>query len=474
MPNVIWRPQPKQAAFMSRPEFEVFYGGAAGGGKSMALMFEALRQVHAPSYRGIIFRRNYKMLEALITETIKWYPRAFPRAKFNDSKKRWTFPTGAHVYFGHMMHEKDKYLYQGQPYDFAGFDELPQFTESMYTYIKNSRMRPTEGGTRVYVRGTGNPGGEGTYWVKDRFITAAPPFTRMWETIDIKMPDGSTRHTKKDRCFIPATVFDNPALLENNPGYIDSLAGLPEAERNALLYGDWNSYEGQVFREWTDDPAHYRDGVWTHVIAPIPIKSHWRIWRSFDFGYAKPFSVMWYAVTEDGKIYIIREFYGCTSKANNGVMMHPHEIARSIKEIENTDPLLAGKAIAGVADPSIFDQSRGQSIAYMMGESPNFISWMPGDNTRLAGLQQYHYRFAFDANGECQMQVFNTCRHFIRTIPTLTYDEKHVEDVNTSLEDHIYDSCRYLLMENPISPQEPTPRQPRVIDPLDRRTTVFR
>ncbi len=130
---------------------------------------------------------------------------------------------------------------------------------------------------------------------------------------------------------------------------------------------------------------------------------------------------------------------------------------------------LKGKNIIGIADPSIFDESRGESVARMMEKSPNFIVFSPGDNTRIAGKMQYHYRLAFDSEGNPKFQVFSTCRHFIRTIPDIVYDEKYVEDIDTSQEDHIYDECRYVLMENPISP-EPRKAPAKVPDdPLELR-----
>lgn len=473
MPNVLWSPQPKQAAFMSRPEYECLYGGAAGGGKSDALVMEALRQVNIPHYRGIIFRATYPQLEALISRSREIYPKVYPGATYNEGQKRWRFPSGACVFFGTMQHEDSKFNYQGRPYDFIGFDELTHFTQSQYMYLM-SRNRPNGPGTRVYIRATANPGGIGHAWVKQRFIDAAPAITPIEDVYKISAPDGKTIEMRKKRIFIPSTVFDNQALLDNDPNYLATLAMLPEAERDALLYGDWNSFEGQVFREWRNEPDHYRDRMWTHVIDPFAPPSHWKIWRSFDFGYAKPSAIYWYAVSEDGKIYIIHEYYGCTGEPNRGVMMHPVEIARTIRNIEQANPMLRGKEIFGVADPSIFDESRGQSIAQMMTLSPNFIVWSKGDHTRLPGLQQFHYRFAFDENGECMLQVFSTCKHLIRTLPTLVYSQKNAEDVDTTLEDHAYDSVRYLLMENPISPRLPADKQMRPIDPLGRDVHIFR
>lgn len=304
-------------------------------------------------------------------------------------------------------------------------------------------------------------------WVKDRFITPAPPRTPIREKYRIKMPDGKEIVRVRKRIYIPATVFDNQKLLENDPNYLASLAAMPEAEREAYLYGDWNTFTGQVFTEWRDDSAHYEDGKWTHVINPFPIPKHWKIYRGFDFGYAKPFSVGWYAVDESGKIYRIKEYYGCTGTPNQGLCIDPIEQARNIRELEENDPQLKGKKIVGIADPSIFDESRGESIAMMMARSPNFIYWNPGDNTRIPGKMQYHYRLAFDKEGDCMFQVFNTCKNFIRTIPNLTYSESKPEDIDTDMEDHIYDECRYVLMEHPITPRKNELVKPPADDPLN-------
>ncbi len=469
MSKVIWEPQPRQAIFQSQGAYECLYGGAAGGGKSDALLAEALRQVHLKNYRALILRKTYPQLSELIDRSRDIYKLSYPRARYNDSKHCWRFPSGAKIYFGSMQHTKDRINYQGKRYDFIAFDELTHFTWDEYSYMF-SRNRPSGPGTRVYIRATTNPGGIGHGWVKDRFITPVPPLTPIIDDYNVATPEGKIITMKRKRIFVPSTVFDNKKLLENDPNYLANLAMMPEAEKNALLYGSWDSFDGQVFTEWVNDPEHYDDHKLTHVINPFKIPAHWKIMRSFDFGYSKPFSVGWYAIDENGKVYRIKEYYGCTGTPNVGVKMDPVQIAAEIKRIENDDPMLKGKQIRGVADPSIFDESRGESVARMMSRSPNFIYWDGGDNTRIPGKMQFHYRFAFDEGGECMFQVFNTCKHFIRTIPILVYDDKHVEDINTDMEEHIYDECRYLLMEHPISPRANKRTKKRMDDPLDLHT----
>ncbi len=447
--NTIWKPQKKQAIFQSRGEYEALYGGAAGGGKSDALLTEALRQVHIPHYRALILRKTYPQLSELTDRSRDIYSTAYPQARYNDSKHYWIFPSGAKIYFGAMQHTKDRINYQGKRYDFIAFDELTHFTWDEYSYMF-SRNRPSGSGTRVYIRSTTNPGGIGHGWVKERFITAAPPLTPIKSTMNVTSPDGKVIEVTRNRIFVPSTVFDNQKLLSNDPNYLANLSMLPEKEKRALLYGDWDSFCGQVFTEWKNDPEHYIDRRFTHVIEPFLIPKDWKIYRGFDFGYAKPFAVEWLAVDREARVYIIAELYGCTENANEGVRYTPQQIAQKIKEIESQHPNLKGRRIRGIADPAIAKAETGQSIADMFAKEGVFFDY--GDHERLAGKMQFHYRLTFDGNGVPMMYVFKTCRHFIRTIPNLVYDTTNVEDINSDNEDHIYDCVRYVLMDNPINP----------------------
>lgn len=441
---VLWTPQRRQADFLARFEDEALYGGAAGGGKSEALVAEALRQAHIPHYRALILRKTYPELSELIDKSQRYYQGAFPGAQWSEARHMWRFPSGAKIYFGAMQHTNDRFKYQGRAYDYIAFDELTHFTQDEYLYLL-SRNRASGPGTRVYLRASANPGGIGHGWVKARFLTPAPPMQTIWEDVQVRTPDGAVHTARRSRIFVPSTVFDNQILLQNDPAYAARLAALPDADRRALLYGDWDAFAGQVFSEWRADPAHYADRRYTHVVDPFPIPRGWRVVRGFDFGYSRPFSVGWWAISPDGALCRIRELYGCTGTPNEGVRWEPARIAREIKKIEQDDPNIRGRTVRGVADPSIFDESRGESVAQMMEREGIFFD--RGDNSRIAGKMQVHHRLAFDQNGAPGLTVFSTCRHFIRTVPALVYDPVNVEDVNTAMEDHIYDEMRYVVME---------------------------
>ena len=470
--NIIWQPQPKQAQFMRRGEDEALYGGAAGGGKSDAIVAEALRQVHIPHYKGLILRKTYPQLAELVDKTLNYYTRAFPRAKYNSSTHCWTFPSGAKIYFGSMQHTKDRLRYQGQAYDYIAFDELTHFTFDEYSYLF-SRNRPNGPGTRCYMRATANPGGVGHGWVKERFIIPAPPMTTIWDTVKIRFPDGREEERRKSRVYVPATVFDNPKMLQNDPDYITRLASMPEAEKQALLYGNWDTFAGQVFTEWRDDPDHYHDRLNTHVIQPFLIPKEWRVLCSMDWGYTRPFSVGWYTFDKEGTMYRIKEFYGiCREDTPNvGARMPAEAVAKEMKRIESEDPNLRGREIVRVGDPAIWGSQGTESIGAIFRREG--IYFQKAVNDRINGKMQVHHRMAFDERGKPMLYVFNTNRNFIRTVPSLVYDQADVEDVDTDGEDHIYDELRYACMRHPISPRENIKPKLWQYDPLSTEDTRY-
>lgn len=214
--------------------------------------------------------------------------------------------------------------------------------------------------------------------------------------------------------------------------------------------GDWGIDGGAVFEEWSDRPEHYADRLWTHVIEPFEIPPDWRIYRGFDFGYARPFSVGWFAVDHDGRLYHILELYGCTERPNTGLRWTPEQIFREVARIEREHRWLRGKQILGIADPSIWDASRGESVYETACRCGVYFS--PGDNKRIPGWMQLHHRLQFDERGVPMLYVFRSCRAFLRTMPLLRHDSLRPEDVDTDGEDHIADMTRYVCMARPVCP----------------------
>lgn len=445
------RPNPKQDLFLHDKHKYIAFGGARGGGKSWAVRVKAVTMcLNYPGILVMIVRKSYPELTANHIKPLKKMLRIGAKdsaAVYRDKDKEITFSNGSQIVFKYCDTDKDTDRFQGTEVDVIFIDEATQMTEDQIKDIVACLRGVNDFPKRVYF--TCNPGGIGHAYIKRLFIDK--------EYVYGEYPD--------EYNFIQSLVTDNTALMQAMPEYVRQLEALPEAKRKAWLYGDWNSFVGQVFKEWRNDPAHYADRQWTHVIDEFPIDKSWKIYRSFDFGYAKPFSVGWYAIDHTDRIYRIREYYGCTGEPNVGLMITPQEIANTIREIEQSDPNLRNRQIIGIADPAIWDKSHGESIAEMMEQRGVYFS--PGDHKRLPGKMQFHYRLAFDRMGIPMFYCFKTCPNFIRTIPLLIYDEKKVEDIDTRLEDHIYDEARYLFMEHPLNPEQKPEKVPPAEDPLN-------
>ena len=440
------RAQPKQTLFLKDKHRHIAYGGARGGGKSWAVRTKSkLLAFRYPGIKILIVRKTYKELQNNHIEQLTAELAGF--AKYNRSDKMFRFPNGSTISFGYCANEGDLGQYQGAEYDVVFIDEAGQLQESWIRKI-NLCVRGTNGfPKRTYY--TLNPGGPGHAYFKRVFVD------RNFN------PD----EDPDDYFFIQAKVEDNKALMDTQPDYLRELENLPPTLRAAWKDGRWDVYEGQFFEDFRDVPEHYKDRRWTHVIEPFEIPDGWTICRSYDFGYGKPFSCAWWAVDYDGTIYRIMELYGCTRTPNEGVKWTPDKQFEEIHKTEMQHPWLKRKTIIGVADPAIWDASRGESVADTAARYGVFFT--PGDNERIAGWMQCHYRLQFDEDGYPRMYVFNTCRAFIRTIPTLIYDEHRAEDLDTKMEDHVADEWRYFCMSRPIKPIRAVKEQRILFDPLD-------
>ena len=466
MPEVYitYRPTAKQAAFHATKANEVLYGGAAGGGKTKALIMDAFfRCIQNPGTTAVVFRRTYQELEDTdIKEALSSYPAAV--ARYNAGRHEFTLVNKSKILFRHCEHESDRFNYSGIEIQFLYFDELTSFEQSIYDFLKTRLRAKRSLGVTPIVRSASNPGNIGHGWVKKMFVDAGPYMSIQTQEIYSE----ALHKSKKIRTqYIPALATENPHITED---YIFQLEMKPDALRRALLNGDWDSFEGQVFTEFVNDPEHYHDGIKTHVIAPFNIPLWWPRFMSFDHGYTKPFSVGWWAVDPEGRVYRYKEWYGCKPRqANTGVELTPREIAEGIVDREH-DEQANNLSIDRIADPAIFDRSRGDSVADQMRPDAGRkgVIFRRGDNTRLAGKMQVHERMRFREDGKPMMYIFSNCHDWLRTVPTLPYSQTKLEDVDTAAEDHAYDDTRYFLMSRPLTPKRAVPPKPRVFDPYRR------
>ena len=425
-------PNDKQKLFLKATARHIGFGGARGGGKSWAVRTKAkLLSLYYEGIKILIVRRTYPELINNHINTLR--KELLNVAKYNDKDKVLKFDNGSTINFTYCAKDNDLDRLQGTEYDVIFLDEATQLSEYQMKTVTACLRGVNDFPKRIYY--TMNPGGQGHGYLKRIFI-------------DRRYEEGEN---PEDYIFIQSLVTDNKALMESQPEYIQQLEALPPKLREAWLYGRWDVFFGQFFEDFVDKPEYYSKRIWTHVIEPFEIPEGWQIYRSFDFGYAKPFSCGWWAVDYDGVVYRILELYGCTKTPNEGVKWTPDQIFSEISRIEEEHRWLKGKKIIGIADPSIWDASRGESVAECATKHRVYFS--PGDNERIPGWMQVHYRFAFDENGFPMMYVFNNCKAFIRTMPLLQYSETKPEDLDTTGEDHVADEVRYFLMSRPIKPR---------------------
>ena len=432
------RPNRKQVRFLRSKKRYVGFGGARGGGKSWSIRVKSTLLANRwPGIKILIVRRTLVELWNNHIEPLKAFLRGV--AKYNQQERRFIFPNGSSISFEFYDCDRDEMKYQGVEYDVIFIDEATQFEERWLKIIASCCRGVNDFPHRIYY--TCNPGGPGHSYIKRVFIDR----------------DFRENEDPEDYEFIQSLVTENKALMESSPEYIGFLQNLPPKLKKGWLYGDWNIFTGMYFEEFRNDPEHYMDRRWTHVIEPFKPKAHWPIYRSFDWGYNKPFSCGWWTVDEDGVIYRIDEFYGVQYSGgepipDTGLKWPPMKVFREIKKHEEEHPWLKGKNIQGVADSAMWDSEYGESIADTAAKCG--VYFQQSDKARIPGWMQMHYRLMFDENGYARMYIFKNCKNFIRTIVTLEYDEHKAEDINTKGEDHAADEARYFCMLPKIKVKE--------------------
>ncbi len=405
-----------QEDFLAAGETDVLYGGAAGGGKSYAMLVDPLRYAHRPAHRGLIIRRSMPELRELIDKSRELYPKAFPGCKYKEVEKLWNFPSGAKIEFGFLERDADVYRYQGQAYSWIGFDEITHLpTEFAWNYLA-SRLRTTDSEITCYMRCTANPGGAGATWVKKRYIDPSPPHE------SFEGADGLSRK------FIPARLQDNP-FLATDGRYEKMLKALPPTQRQQLLEGNWDVAEGAAFTEFVPQ---------LHVITPFEIPVHWERVKGIDYGYASESACIWGAVDpSDGTLIIYRELY------RKGLL--GTELAEMITDMEMQDPF----SVQGVLDTACWSRTgtTGPTIGETLQRAGHKLR--RADKNRIQGKIQIHEYLKVMQSGRPRIQLFNTCPNLIRELQSIPLDKRNPEDVDTHAPDHAYDALRYLIMSRP-------------------------
>ena len=417
--RILWSPQEKQARALANSAFELLFGGAAGGGKSDFLIADFVSNVNEwrEAWRGVLFRRTYPELETIIARAKELY---LPLgAVWSKVEKTFTFPTRSQLQMRFLESDDDVTRYQGQEYTWVGFDELGNYpTDFCWKYMM-SRLRSAKGAP-CYIRGTANPGGRGHGWIKNRFIDGKEPgkIYRIGKTIT--------------RCFISSRLQDNHVLIEKDPDYVKRLEMLPGYLRRALLEGDWDVFAGQVFDEWRRN---------RHVVKPHALPAGaWFKFYALDWGYSRPYAIIKLAADREGRIRQYGEIYGCEpGQPNTGVKKKASEAASEAWQ----DAIKEGVTDM-VADPALWSKESGDDLAVIEYFEQAGFRTVRGYNARVPGWLAIHERLKQnDENGRPLLQIFSVCYNTIRTIPLLTPDKNHPEDIDTKIEDHLADALRY-------------------------------
>lgn len=447
--RVIWRPQSgPQKALIDCPLPEVFFGGARGGGKTDGVLGKwALKeQRYGARFNARMFRRTAVSSEDAIERSKQIFGPL--GGKFNETKSFWRMPSGGRVGFAYLDRIDDADHQQGKNLSDAWVEEVGQYPDPAPIDRLFGALRSADG-VPIQLILTGNPGGVGQHWLARRY--GLIPFPRSPKIVSRTLPNGAIHRA----AVIPSRIQDNKIMLHHDPGYIDRLQLVgSSALVRAWLDGDWSAVEGAFFDCWSIK----------NIVAPFNIPQDWTRFRSADWGFAKPFSVGWWAIAADdtmtpqglvprGAIVRYREWYGSNGTPNVGLRLTAEEVAQGIREREEGD-----KITYAVIDPAAFAQDGGPSIAERMWNEK--VSFTPADNKRvgragaLGGWDMMRARIKGE-DGTPRLFVFDTCMDFVRTVPVLQHDHTRAEDLDTESEDHVADEARYACLSRPWVPRIP-------------------
>lgn len=407
-------PNEKQKCFFESRTRYTAYGGSRGGGKSWALRRKLiLLAFRYPGIRMILIRRTYPELRENHLHPLQSELAGY--VTYREIEKCFIFPNGSRLQLGYMDAERDVLRYQGQEFDIIALDEATQLTEYQFTTLKACLRGANAFPKRFYL--TCNPGGVGHAWVKRLFI----------DRIYAQGEDPS------DYNFISARVYDNKALIESDPEYVDALKSLPISLRRAWLDGDWNVFEGQYFTEFNRD---------VHVIEPFELDPHWERFGALDYGFDM-FAVLWFAVDYEGKVYVYREYCesGLTLSAADALVREG-----------------GGDRLSYIAaSPDLWNrrQDSGKSGQMIMSERGGLPPLIKADDRRIAGWRNLREYLASGDGEEPRIKIFSTCKELIRCLPALQHDKRRPEDVSGEPHaiTHAPEALRYGIMSCALPPE---------------------
>jgi phage terminase large subunit len=412
----IGAPQPKQVEFLNATAKYVGYGGARGGGKSWSVRAKAIQlALKKPGMRILILRRTYPELyenhilplRQALSSTI---------AKYNEKHNELVFVTGSRIFFGYCRNDSDLLNYQGKEYDVIFIDEGTHFTENVFKTLTACLRGVNYFIKRMYI--TCNPGGVGHSWVKRLFID------RQFHPEE--NPD--------DYMFIQSRVFDNKILMESDSGYIKNLEALPEKQRKAWLYGDWNIFDGQYFNEWNAD---------IHTCEPFEIPKHWNIYNTIDYG-LDMLAYYKIAVDEEDNIYVFNEIY------ESGLI-----VSEAVKKIKERDENGLEPCIR-FAPPDLWNtqSTTGKSTALLFSEFG--LELIKANNDRISGWMAIHELLKIN-DGKAKLHIFRNCTNLIRCLPQAQFDDKKPNDVANEPHEitHSLDGLRYFAISWTVGAEKP-------------------
>src|SRR5581483_2655776 len=443
-------PSPQQIKFHTDPATYRLYGGAKGGGQSLALLWEGVKWcLRVPGANVLLLRRTFPELnKGLIRHFELDIPPAVygGRRHYNASEHTVTFQNGSKLFFASCQHEKDVMAFQGQEFVFIGIDEATEWTFEMFEFLTLQNRCPVkrdiDGHEVVPCMALGsNPGGIGHPWVKALFIGEKQDdgtYKRTEESVRKRIPEMS-RVTLSDYSFIPAKVFDNPAYATDEK-YLDKLKTANKAWKDRYLYGSWETFEGSYFEKY--DPAETKIDKW--MARRLVESQPWQAkWLGIDWGYNHWASVFWFATVEisdtDGQKRDVTLVYRELVVRQAG----EKELGRNIVELTGKE-----KISAVYLSPDAFAKRGAQNtIAEQIGEvlvASHLPYPDPADDDRVGGARLMDQLLSLRP---CDLLISEDCGELLESIPLLQVDEKNREDVKkTELKsDDIYDGCRYGL-----------------------------